>query len=179
MAGPLRIARIDDPPALAAQVAQVYRSAFSIFSDRPSDDEVRVFARETLALHAGREAFRFFAALEEERLIGFIYGYHGRRGEWWEDWIRERLPSAVYEEWFTGQFDLTEFCVHSDRHGQGVGSALYDALMADVTGGPYGRAVLTTRRGENPAREFYTRRGWEVVWDALDARFSLLGLRLR
>jgi hypothetical protein len=56
---------------------------------------------------------------------------------------------------------------------------LYDALIANVAAElPYTRAVLTTRRSRNPARGFYTKRGWEVVWDALDDRFSLLGLRL-
>jgi GNAT superfamily N-acetyltransferase len=129
--------------------------------------------------HAEREAFRFIAALEDDDLIGFIYGYHGRRGEWWEDWIHERVPTPIFDEWFKDQFDLTEFCVRADRHRQGVGSRLYDALFAELAGGPHERAVLTTRRLENPARGFYLERGWEVVWDALDDRFSLLGLDLR
>lgn len=175
----LTLTRFDDPVMLAPQVAEVYRSAFSIFRDAPSEDEVRVFSRETLPSHATREAFRFVAALEDEHLIGFIYGYHGRRGEWWEDWIRERLPTTVFDEWFTDQYDVTEFCVRAERHGEGIGSRLYHALFAEVGTTRYERAVLTTRRFQNPARGFYLNRGWEVVWDALDERFSLLGLHLR
>lgn len=174
----LRIERVDEPSGLAPQVAEVYRSAFSIFKDGPRRDEVRRFSQATLPQHAQREAFRFFGAFSDDELIGFIYGYHGRRGEWWEDWIHDRLPRALYDEWFSGQFDVTEFCVSADHHGEGVGSRLYDALFAEVAELPYERAVLTTRRIANPAREFYARRGWEVVWDALDERFSLLGLRL-
>ncbi|MGH2860014.1 MAG: GNAT family N-acetyltransferase [Solirubrobacteraceae bacterium] len=175
----LRITRIDDPVTVAPQVAEVYRSGFSIFRDGPSDEEVRAFAQDTLPAHAAREAFRFVAALEGEQLVGFIYGYHGRRGEWWEDWIRERLPTAIFDEWFTNQYDVTEFCVRAERHGEGIGSRLYDTLLAEVATTSYERAVLTTRRVRNPARGFYLNRGWDVVWDALDKRFSLLGLGLR
>ncbi len=174
----LRIASIEQPTELASEVAEVYRSAFSVFRDAPTDREVAVFAGETLGRHASREAFRFVAALEGERLIGFIYGYHGRPGEWWEEWIRERLPGELFERWFVNQFDVTEFCVRAERHGEGIGSRLYDRLMAGLAGEPYDRAVLTTRRLNNPARGFYLRRGWEVVWEALDARYSLLGLPL-
>lgn len=174
----LTIARIEDPATLGGQLADVYRSAFSIFRDAPTDSEVGVFVRDTLPQHATREAFSFLAALEGERLIGFIYGYHGRRGEWWEDWIHERVPDTVFDEWFGDQFDVTEFCVRADRQGDGIGSRLYTALFAEVASRPYTRAVLTTRRLRNPARGFYLKRGWEVVWDALDDRFSLLGLRL-
>lgn len=179
LAGVLTIARIEDPVALTAQVADVYRSAFSIFRDGPTETEVRAFSRETLPLHSAREAFSFIAACDDDELLGFIYGYHGRRGEWWEDWIHERLPERIFDEWFTDQFDVTEFCVRADRHAQGIGSLLYEALLAELAGSRYERAVLTTRRLQNPARGFYLKRGWEVVWDALDERFSLLGLQLR
>lgn len=176
----LTIERLRDPGPLTAQIADVYRSAFSIFADGPDEAEVRTFSEETLPRHTVREAFRFFAAFDDDLLVGFIYGYHGRDGEWWEDWLHARIPRQLYDDWFTDQFDVTEFCVRADRHGRGIGSALYDALLANLTSElPYRRAVLTTRRGQNPARRFYARRGWEVVWDALDDRFSLLGLRLR
>jgi GNAT superfamily N-acetyltransferase len=174
----LRIARIDEPLMLAPQIADVYRSAFSVFRDAPREVEVRTFAWETLPRHSMRQAFRFIAALDDDALIGFIYGYHGRSGEWWEDWIHDRLPVALYDEWFDNQFDVTEFCVRADRQRGGIGSRLYGALLAQVTELPYARAVLTTRRAKNPARGFYLERGWQVVWDALDERFSLLGLRL-
>jgi GNAT superfamily N-acetyltransferase len=175
----LTFTRIEEPATLASQVAEVYGSAFSIFRDGPTEQEVRAFAHETLPQHAGREAFRFIAALENGELLGFIYGYHGRSGEWWEEWIRQRLPAAIYDDWFADQFDLTEFCVRADRHGEGIGSRLYESLLAEVAGTRHKRVVLTTRRVSNPARDFYLRRGWEVVWDALDDRFSLFGLHLR
>ena len=177
--GSTRIEQIDEPSVFGSQIAEVYRSAFSIFPDGPGAAEVLSFSQETLPRHAAREAFRFLAAVQDDALVGFIYGYHGRSGEWWEDWIHARLPVTVYDEWFTNQFDVTEFCVRAERHGEGIGSDLYDALFAKITELPYERAVLTTRRLYNPARSFYMKRGWDVVWDALDDRFSLLGLRLR
>lgn len=172
------IARIDDPSALVPQIGAVYRSAFSGFADGPSEEEVRTFSSETLLRHSGREAFRFLAALDGEALVGFIYGYHGRPGEWWEDWLRRRIPPAAYGEWFVDQFDLTEFCVSAEWQGRGIGSRLYEALLAELRTLPYRRMVLTTRRRDNPARGFYARRGWQVVWDAVDERFALLGLPL-
>jgi len=175
----LTLARIDEPAVLLPQVAEVYGSAFSIFRDGPTEQEVQAFSRQTLPQQAAREGFRFIAAFEDDVLVGFIYGFHGERGEPWEEWIHARMPAAVYDEWFVNQFDLTEFCVHADRHGQGIGSQLYDALFVELAETPFERAVLTTRRIDNPARGFYLKRGWEVAWDALDDRFSLLGLRLR
>jgi GNAT superfamily N-acetyltransferase len=175
----LTLARIDEPDVLVPQVAEVYASAFSIFRDAPTEQEVRAFSRQTLPQQAGREGFRFIAAFDDDVLVGFIYGFHGERGEPWEQWIHARMPAAAYDEWFVNQFDLTEFCVHAGRHGQGIGSQLYDALLTELAGTPFERAVLTTRRIDNPARGFYLRRGWEVAWDALDDRFSLFGLRLR
>lgn len=175
----LTLARIEEPAGLVPQVAEVYGSAFSIFRDAPTEQEVHAFSRQTLPQQAGREGFRFVGAFDDDVLVGFIYGFHGERGEPWEDWIHARMPAAAYDEWFVNQFDLTEFCVHAARHGQGIGSQLYDALLAELAATPFERAVLTTRRIDNPARGFYLRRGWEVAWDALDARFSLFGLRLR
>ena len=178
----LRIERIEEPSVLVSQivsqVADVYRSAFSIFEDAPREDEVETFVYETLPRHAQRESFTLVAAWDDEDLVGFIYGYHGRGGEWWEDWINQRVPRALYDEWFTEQFDVTEFCVRGDRQGEGIGARLYASLFAAVASMPYERAVLTTRRTRNPARAFYARRGWEVIWEALDDRFSLMGLRL-
>jgi GNAT superfamily N-acetyltransferase len=174
----LTLTRIHQPAPLAAEVAEIYASAFSVFRDSPSEHEVRLFAYETLPQQAARDGFHFIGAFEDEALVGFIYGFHGRRGEPWEEWIHQRVPGEVYDEWFANQFDLTEFCVRVERHGEGIGSRLYDALLAGIADGGYERAVLTTRRIENPARDFYARRGWEVAWEALDARFSLFGLRL-
>lgn len=174
----LTLTRIHQPAAIASQVAEVYGSAFSVFHDSPSAQEVRAFAHETLPRQVDRDGFCFIAALDDDALVGFIYGFHGRRGEPWEEWIHKRVPATVYGEWFDNQFDLTEFCVHADRHGEGIGSRLYEALRAEVSETGYERAVLTTRRIDNPARRFYLNRGWEVVWDALDERFSLFGLRL-
>lgn len=172
------IVRIDDPSVLIPQIGAVYSSAFSSFADGPSDEEVRTFSSETLPRHSRREAFRFLAAMDGEALVGFIYGYHGKPGEWWEEWLRQRIPTAAYGEWFADQFDLTEFCVSAAWQGRGVGSRLYDALLADMRALPYRRMVLTTRRHDNPARAFYSRRGWQVVWEAVDERFALLGLPL-
>jgi GNAT superfamily N-acetyltransferase len=178
LASVLTFARIYDPAELAPQVAEIYGSAFSVFSDGPTEQEVRVFSRQTLPQQADREGFRFFAALEDDVLVGFIYGFHGRDGQPWEDWIHARVPAAVYDEWFANQFDLTEFCVRADRHGEGIGSRLYETLFAELAQSHFERAVLTTRRVANPARRFYLTRGWEVAWEALDDRFSLFGLRL-
>jgi GNAT superfamily N-acetyltransferase len=178
LASVLTFTRIYDPSPLAPQVAEVYGSAFSIFRDGPTEQEVRAFSRQTLPQQTDREGFQFVAALEDDVLLGFIYGFHGRSGEPWEDWVRARVPLAVYDEWFDNQFDLTEFCVRADRHGEGIGSRLYETLFAELAQAQFERAVLTTRRVANPARDFYLRRGWEVAWEALDDRFSLFGLRL-
>src|SRR5262249_57690111 len=46
---------------------------------------------EILPRHVSREGFRFFGAFADERLVGFVCGYRGARGQWWHDRVAAAL----------------------------------------------------------------------------------------
>jgi ribosomal protein S18 acetylase RimI-like enzyme len=114
-------------------------------------------------------------AREREHVLGFAYGYTGRRGQWWSDYVAERVPEELTREWIGGHFEFVELAVRPDRQRQGIGRALHDGLLANL---PYDRALLSTWQDDRPARRLYLARGWRVLEQELDDDSSLLGLVL-
>ncbi len=116
------------------------------------------------------------------RPAGLVYGYdtpaEPPEGAWWG-----RLLAAVGHEraaeWILGQFAFCWFAVAPELQGQGVGSALYDAVMGQVR---TPRAWLVTHGDGSPARHMYDRRGWrelaraELGW--VPGERAVMGLRL-
>jgi ribosomal protein S18 acetylase RimI-like enzyme len=169
LSGPQAVARL---PKLVA----VYRSAFTAPPYDEDEASVARFRDEQLPNHAQREGFRCVAASEDDRIVGFAYGYTGRRGQWWTDYVAERVPRELADEWLDGHFEFVELAVDPGYQGRGIGRALHDALLADL---PHERALLSTWRDELPARRLYLTRGWIVLQEELDPSSSLLGLDLR
>lgn len=60
---------------------------------------------------------------------------------------------------------IAELAVAPTRQGEGVGTALLDAVVADVCGREGGpdRLRVTARVGDGPARRFYESRGFEAI----------------
>jgi len=110
-------------------------------------------ARFTAALtrHAARRDFRFFAATAPDtgRLLGFIYGYSGARGQWFHDLLRATLPPDLVARWLADSFELVEFGVLPEAQRRGLGGRLHDALLTGVANRT---AILTTRQGDTAAR---------------------------
>jgi GNAT superfamily N-acetyltransferase len=172
------MAVIERPPELEPLIptlAEIYREAFGTLPYPVTDATVRQFATEILPRHAARTDFKLLVAREDAEVVGFIYGYAGAAGQYWEDWLAARIPPEVYAEWFGGHFAVTEFCVRPAYHGRGIGSALHDQLLDGL---PHDRAVLTSHRLDSRARRLYAHKGWIVLCEAVDDRHSLLGLRL-
>jgi ribosomal protein S18 acetylase RimI-like enzyme len=158
------------------ELVDVYRAAFTVAPYDEDETAVARFRDEQVANHAGREGFRCVVARENERTVGFAYGYTGRRGQWWTDYVAERVPQELADEWLDGHFEFVELAVDPGCQGCGLGGALHDALLA---GAPHARALLSTWRDELPARRLYLTRGWTVLQEELDPSSSLLGLDLR
>ena len=161
---------------LLPELVDVYRSAFTVPPYNEDEGAVARFRGEQLPRHAEREGFRCVVAREDEQTLGFAYGYTGRRGQWWTDYVAERVPQELADEWLDGHFEFVELAVDPDHHGRGLGGALHDALLAGL---PHTRALLSTWRDEVPARRLYLTRGWTVLQEELDPSSSLLGLDLR
>jgi len=58
---------------------------------------------------------------------------------------------------------VPELAVRPDRQGEGVGSALIDALIASLDEAAFERVRLTARATDDAVRAFYRDRGFEPV----------------
>ncbi|WP_433162617.1 N-acetyltransferase family protein [Kribbella sp. CA-247076] len=169
---------LDVPQSLQAapQLAAVYLSAFGApgYDEEPARAER--FGNEQLPLHSQRDGFKLVVARSGGRVVGFAYGYTGQRGQWWSDRLAETAPAEIVDEWVGGHFEFVELAVAVETQGRGVGSALHDALMADL---PHERALLSTYVDDRPAPRLYRRKGWQVLVPELGSGSALYGLRLR
>jgi ribosomal protein S18 acetylase RimI-like enzyme len=115
--------------------------------------------------HAARDGFRLVRAYDEERLVGFGYGYTGAGGQWWTDHAATVLAPDVADEWLGGHFELVSIGVLETARGSGVGRTLLERLTHDL---PHERWVLmTTADAADPARHLYARAGWKVIGPGL------------
>lgn len=122
----------------------------------------------TTLRHAARSGFRAFGAFSaDDRLVGFSYGYHSQPGLWWREQVCAALSPAGRVTWFADSFELCELHVHPSHQGQHLGSALHDAIMADL---PERTAVLSVMHRSQRARSLYFSRHWQVIVPEL--RFS-------
>ena len=88
------------------EIVDVYRAAFTAPGYDETPDDVERF-RESLPQHADREGFRLELARRAGRLVGFAYGYTGRRGQWWSDRVLARVPATITDLWVDGHFECS------------------------------------------------------------------------
>lgn len=84
-------------------------------------------------------------------LVGFGYGYPGRRGQWWHDAVAIALGSDG-AGWVADSFEVVELHVEPRHQGRGIGRRLLSTLL-DQAHQP--RALLSTHDRESPARRLY------------------------
>ena len=153
---------------------EVHRSALG--AGALSDE----WAATRLPAHAERDDFVFLVAREGDDVLGFGYGYTGRRGQWWTDNVERSLTAAQREEWIVPpHFEIVELHVRPPQQRRGVGSALLAQLL---TRQPHDRALLSTQAGSRKARGFYAKNGWaelaSVDFGAGYPPYIVLGKRL-
>lgn len=121
--------------------------------------------------HTTYPGFRAFVAERPRSLpglngtvVGFAYGFHGARGQWWHDVVHHALAERGGEEhaarWLDDPMEVAELHVHPDAQGHGLGRGLLGALCE---GRPERTVVLSTleRRPDTPARRLYRSVGME------------------
>ena len=129
-------------------------------------DASRARIDEILPRHVAREGFRFLGAFADRRLLGFVYGYRGGRGQWWHDRVAAALGAAGTERWLgPAHFEFTELHVRGEYRRHGIGGSLHDALLDGVDAST---AVLSTQTDNEPAIALYLGRGWQVIVPYLD-----------
>ena len=171
------VAVLDGPGALAVadEIVEGYRAAFTAPGYDETDDQVRSFGTETLPKHAGYEGFRLATVREAGTLLGFGYGYTGQPGQWWSEQVAAAAPPAVSAEWLGGHFEVPELAVRPDAQGRGFGAAVMDTLLLGL---PHGRALLTTYADDRAAPRLYQRLGWTRLAAGVLPGSDLWGIRL-
>nr|WP_221308614.1 GNAT family N-acetyltransferase [Nocardiopsis mwathae] len=114
--------------------------------------------------HSRHPGFRSVTAVEAGGdAVGFAYGFHGRRGQWWHDVVTQALrvrDPAAERRWFRDSFEIAEVHVRPERQGRGIGRRLLYRLTAART---ERTAVLSTHAGATVARGLYTSCGFVDV----------------
>jgi GNAT superfamily N-acetyltransferase len=146
------LAHADEADALKRAALATVAEATGIDSN---DDDEQHYAR-----HAARDGFRAVGAWDDDRLVGFGYGYLATPGSWWDGWVRPALERAGEAHLLEAAFEVVALHVRPELHGKGLGTRLLDALLDDVDA-PH--VLLTTQDGANPARGFYTHLGFREV----------------
>lgn len=126
--------------------AQIYGEAMQ----RPP--ELVVQRREIMGAHVHRSGFVAALATDNDCVIGFCYGYHGRAGDWWHDVVARAVGRREAREWLGDSFELAELHVRPSHHGHGLGRRLLGSVLDRADGST---AVLSTHDRESPARELY------------------------
>jgi ribosomal protein S18 acetylase RimI-like enzyme len=145
----------------------------AVFGDHPSYDAWRA---EVWDRHAVREGFRLARVRQGGELVGFAYGYTGRRGQWWTDHVAEVLDPDVAGEWLGGHFELVSIGVLPSARSHGLGGRLLEGVTDGLV---EERWLLTTTADErDPARRLYARHGWAVLGPGIGEGTVVMG-RLR
>jgi ribosomal protein S18 acetylase RimI-like enzyme len=142
---------------LAGELREVHRAALG--AGALSDE----WAATRLPAHAERDDFIFLTAREGDEVVGFVYGYTGRLGQWWTDHVARALTPQQREAWLVPpHYEIVELHVRPSRQRSGIGSAL---LAQVLTRQPHDRALLSTQSGSRKARRFYAKNGWTELAD--------------
>jgi ribosomal protein S18 acetylase RimI-like enzyme len=132
------------------QLVSVYAAAM-----RPPGD-LLAGRRSVMAGHAVNPGFIALAVTDDDRTVGFGYGFHGAPGQWWHDTVRRGLVgshgTAGAAAWLDDTFEVAELHVAPDYQGRGIGS---DVLSRLASGRPERTAMLSTRDAQTPARRLY------------------------
>lgn len=159
----------DEVLARSAEIGEIWPAA-----SRERVDEI-------LPRHAARAGFRFSAAEEEGRMIGFSYGYLGAAGQWWHDLVAAEMTNEQEGRWLApGHFEFVELHVRPEYRRRGLGGALHDELLRGLDSPT---AVLSTQIDNTPALALYGGRGWKVIVSEMrfspgGVPYSILGLDL-
>jgi ribosomal protein S18 acetylase RimI-like enzyme len=111
--------------------------------------------RGYVAGHTRRPDFQAVATLDDDdKLLGFGYGYRGGPGQWWHDQVRAALRRDARRAWLANCFELVELHVRPDAQGQKIGGRQLYALLTNIA---HDTVLLST-----PEADEATSRAWRL-----------------
>lgn len=152
-------------PKLALEVVESLAVVYAqTFSQPPYNESPKVFSQFRLSLqhHVELEGFDCVIARNRDnnKLIGFAYGYTSLPGQWWHDSVTDGLSPTLIENWFSDCFELVDLAVLPEAQGRGIGSSILETITSAL---PHRTAALSTLRAETTAFHLYQKRGWLVL----------------
>jgi GNAT superfamily N-acetyltransferase len=156
-------------------LANIYLAAYGDPSLPESQLDADNFVHSTISRHSRRKGFRLVLATSDGHTSGYAYGFTGRHGQFWSDWLAGTAPADIVETWVGDHFELVDIVVDPAHRGQGVAGLLHDHL---VEGLPQQKALLATTPDEGAAARLYAGRGWQVLVPEIDGAKALYGLDL-
>jgi ribosomal protein S18 acetylase RimI-like enzyme len=156
-------------------LAAIYRAAYGDPSLAESQLDAENFAHSTLSRHSQRAGFRLVLATTDGKISGYAYGFTGKHGQFWSDWLASAAPADIVETWVGDHFELVDIVVDPTHRGQGIASLLHDRL---IEGLPQQKALLATTPDEGAAARLYEGRGWQILVPEIEGTKALYGLDL-
>lgn len=163
-------------PEVRAALADVYRVAYGDPTLPESRLDAQNFVESTLSRHSRRSGFRLVVSHTDGRASGYGYGFTGKRGQFWSDWLAGAVPADIVETWVGDHFELVDLVVDPAFRGKGIAGLLHDHLVRDL---PQERALLATVPDSGAAPRLYEGRGWQIIAEQIDGAKALYGLDLR
>jgi GNAT superfamily N-acetyltransferase len=157
-------------------LSDIYLAAYGDPGLPESRLDAENFANLTIPRHARRDGFKLVLAVTADEVSGYGYGFTGRRGQFWSDWLAGTAPAEIVETWVGNHFELVDIVVDPAHRGQGIAGLVHDALVGGL---PQERALLATEPDEGAAARLYTSRGWQIIAPEIDGSKALYGLDLR
>lgn len=157
-------------------LSRVYLAAYGDPALPESRLDAQNFATSTISRHARRDGFRLVLATTDTTVSGYGYGFTGKRGQFWSDWLAGAAPADIVDTWVGNHFELVDIVVDPGQRGQGIAGLIHDELVAGL---PQDRALLATEPDGGAAARLYTGRGWQVIAPEIDGSKALFGLDLR
>lgn len=156
-------------------LAAIYLAAYGDPSLPESRLDADNFVKSTIRRHSRRAGFRMVLATTDGEISGYAYGFTGKHGQFWSDWLSGAAPAHIVDTWVGDHFELVDIVVDPAHRGQGVAGLLHDRL---VDGLPQDKALLATTPDEGAAARLYGGRGWQVLVPEIDGAKALYGLDL-
>ncbi|KAA1399386.1 GNAT family N-acetyltransferase [Aeromicrobium ginsengisoli] len=156
-------------------LAAIYLAAYGDPSLPESQLDADNFVSSTIPRHSRRAGFRLILATTDGQASGYAYGFTGKRGQFWSDWLSGAAPADIVENWVGDHFELVDIVVDPRHRGQGIAGLLHDRLVHDL---PQQKALLATTPDGGAAARLYDGRGWQVLVPEIDGAKALYGLDL-
>lgn len=164
------------------QFAQRVDEAMQIYVDAMNYPHYTGTQRAVTARrHATHDGFACRAVVDDDdRLLGFGYGYTTKPGQWWHDLVKRSMSRDMASDWLADAFELSEVHVLPEFHGCGFGFQLVTGLAGGIS---HAAMLLSTPDADTRAFRLYRRLGFvDLARRYLfpgDARpFAVLGARL-